>query len=203
MSLDEDVLRILPLIGRPAGPVELVKRGNDVFRLISGAECFFLKTYTKDWYGPNPASDGFPAMHESAAWAILAAHDIAVPEVVYVCSNSDNPISRPFVLTRQLNGQPMTTWLADLIPEARFGLIAAVGDYLRRMHAITFQFPGYLSDLAGPVAPPEPNAWQHRCWSAAARAAQAEQQLQADQALLTPETYAAARRASADMAGSF
>ncbi len=201
MSLDEEVLKILPLFGRPAGTVELVKRGNDVFRLVSGAECFFLKTYTKDWYGSDPASDGFPATHESTAWAILAAHKIAVPEVAYVCATRDNPISRPFVLTRQLDGRPLTGWLAELRLEERFALIAAIGDYLRRMHAITFEFSGYLSRLAGPAAPPEPTGWQHRCWSAGARAAQAEQLLQTDKALLTPATYAAARRVCADMAG--
>jgi len=46
--------------------------------------------------------------------------------------------------------------------------LAAVGDYLRRMHAITFTHPGYI--MPGELdAPPADGSWQHCCWTARQR----------------------------------
>jgi aminoglycoside phosphotransferase (APT) family kinase protein len=195
MTFHNQISKILPLIGLHADGVELIKQGNDVFRLISGTERFFLKAYTKDWYGSDPATTGFHVLHESVAWAILAQRGLAVPIVVYAASDCENPISRPFLLTRELEGRPLTDWLMEADREMQFALLTAVGDYLRQMHQITFEFPGYLSALSGPPEPPDPIGWQHRCWSAKTREAEAWRQLQADEPLLTEETRTESQQA--------
>lgn len=199
MLIDSKLLNILSLIGRDTDRVELIKRGNDVFHLVSGDESFFLKTYTKDWYGSDPANTGFHAIHESMAWTILARHGLSVPEVLYVSSDCNNPLSRPFILTRQLEGRPLTELTAEANQESQSILLIAVGDYMRRMHAISFEFPGYLSKVSGPMEPPNPNAWQHRCWSAKAREANACNQLQVDETQLTQGIYIEAQQACAQI----
>src|SRR5574339_842804 len=91
MSFHNHITEILPLIGRHTDSVELIKRGNDVFRLVSGADHYFLKAYTKNWYGSDPATTGFHVIHERVAWAILAQHGLAVPTVMYTASDCENP----------------------------------------------------------------------------------------------------------------
>jgi len=194
MSYHNYVTKILPLIDRHTDRVDIIKEGNDIFRLVSGMECFFLKTYTKTWYGSDPAVTGFHAMHESIAWAILAQHGLSVPDVVYISSDCDNPISRPFILTRELEGRPLTNLVTEANREEQSALLIAVGNYIRKMHEITFEFPGYLSTLSGPTEVPNPNDWQHRCWSAKTREAIACNQLQTDATQLTPGTHAEAKR---------
>jgi hypothetical protein len=49
--------------------------------------------------------------------------------------------------------------MAELDPEEQTNLLIAMGDYLHKMHEITFEFPGYLSSLSGPTEPPDPNGW--------------------------------------------
>jgi aminoglycoside phosphotransferase (APT) family kinase protein len=194
MLIDGRIMEILALIGRVTDRVELIKQGNHVFRLVSGGESFFLKTYTKGWYGSDPASTGFHAIHETMAWRILSKYGLSVPEVVYSSSDCSNPLARPFILTRELAGRPLTHWLTGADREEQSNLLIAVGNYLKRMHEITFEFPGYLSTLSGPTEPPDPNGWQHRCWSAQVREAGAANQLQSEQHQLAPEIYAEARQ---------
>jgi Ser/Thr protein kinase RdoA (MazF antagonist) len=184
MPFHNHIAQILPLVGRPTKSIELIKCGNDVFRLTSGDESFFLKTYTKDWYGADSAATGFHTTHESVAWAILAQHRLSVPTIVHIASDCENPIARPFILTCELEGRPLTDWLREADRAEQSLLLMAVGDYLRQMHEITFAFAGYLSTLSGPSAPPDPAGWQHRCWSAKTRQAEACRQLQADEAQL-------------------
>src|SRR3712207_8938833 len=43
---------------------------------------FFLKTYSKDWYGEDVSATGFSVEHEVSAWDTLARHGLDVPEVV-------------------------------------------------------------------------------------------------------------------------
>ena len=195
MLFHNQVTEILPLIGQHTDSVELIKQGNDVFRLVSGTDHYFLKTYTKSWYGSDPATTGFHVIHESTAWAILARHGLRAPTVVYATPNSDNPISRPFLLTRELEGRPFTDWLMEADQKTQDTLLNVVGDYLRQMHEITFEFPGYLSTLRGPPEPSDPAGWQHRCWSAKTRQVEAWKQIQADNADLTEVTRIEAQQA--------
>ena len=195
MSFHHYVPEILPLIGQQTDSVELIKRGNDVFRIVSGSDHYFLKAYTKSWYGSDPATTGFHVIHERVAWAILAQHGLAVPTVMYATPNCDNPISRPFLLTRELEGYPLTDWLIEADRDTQYALLNVVGDYLRQMHKITFEFPGYLGTLSGPPGLPDPAGWQHCCWSAKTREAEAWKQLQADNAELTEATRIESRQA--------
>ncbi|MCI0554528.1 MAG: phosphotransferase [Anaerolineae bacterium] len=189
MLTHNHIADILSLINRHTDRVELIKRGNDVFRLVSNTESFFLKTYTKDWYGSDPASTGFQAIHENMAWTILAKHGLSVPEIVYISSDSNNPIARPFILTRELKGRPLTELMSEANREEQSALLIAIGDTIRKMHEINFAFAGYLSTLSGPMEPPDANGWQHRCWSATVRETNATNQLQADEPHLTQGTY--------------
>src|SRR5260221_10092188 len=136
-SIADKIAEIMPRRHAPGDRVRLVKTGNDVYHIVAGGDSFFLKTYTKSWYGPDPAATGYCANHEAAAWAILARHNLPAPKVVRVSTSVDNPLGRPFILTRQLRGQPLTTWLAPAGAATQAGALAQVGAYLRQMHAIT------------------------------------------------------------------
>lgn len=163
---DQQAVAILRRAGVD-GPIEarLLHRENHVWQLDSEAGMFFLKTHTKDWYAHAPNGDPFTVEHERAAWACLAAHGLAAPEVVLVERGGDNPLGRPFILTRDLRGKPMTTYIGDRAFES---VLVAVARNMARMHGITFPYAGYIT-ADGPTAPPCEDAWQHRCWTAAQR----------------------------------
>jgi aminoglycoside phosphotransferase len=175
---------IMQRIGQPE-PVTLdrLKQRNHVYRLRCGDGTFFLKLYTKDWYGPDPAATGFCVAHEASAWACLAAHGLSAPEVVLPAADGNNPLGRPFLLTRALAGDDLTTHLAQQADPGP--LLRAVGAYLRRMHAIAFAYPGYIV-CSGPTAPPAAGAWHHRCWTAAARQRHALAILEREKGQLSP-----------------
>jgi len=147
--------------------VVLLKRHNHVFRLICGDTVLFLKVYTKAWYGNDLAATAACVIHEQTAYAILEARGLPTVAVVLASTTMHNPLGCPFLLTRHLAG----TSLASLLPDAEQHVFApvleAAGDYLRRVHAITFAFPGYLMRFAGPATPPAEGQWQHPLWSAA------------------------------------
>jgi hypothetical protein len=82
------------------GQAVLLKRRNHVWRLTAADDVFFLKVYTKDWYADDTAATGGCVEHEVAAWRLLHLHGIAVPEVVAQSQVCDNPIGRPFLMTR-------------------------------------------------------------------------------------------------------
>ena len=92
---------------------------------------------------------------------------------MYATPNCDNPISRPFLLTRELEGRPLTDWLEEADRDTQYTLLNVVGDYLRQIHENAFEFPGYLGTLSGPPEPPDQAGWQHRCWSAKTREVEA------------------------------
>jgi aminoglycoside phosphotransferase len=146
--------------------VDPLKQHNHVWRLESAGQSFFLKAHTKPWYADDPTVGGFAVLHEAAAWACLAAHGLAIPEVLLAQPDRQNPLGHPFLLTRALHGAPFTASGAD--GTALSASLACIGQYLRRMHAIKFAFPGYIMDLGGPTAPPDPR-WHHRCWTAQQR----------------------------------
>jgi len=163
--------------------VAQVKAYNHVYRLVSGSDIFYLKTYTKDWYGDDLAATGACVEHEASAWAILAANGLAATEVVLACRDYENPLGRPFLITRQLRGAPLTEQIRQ--PSGAAAMLRAAGAYLSRVHAITFPFPGYLIP-GGPMAPLDQHAWQHRCWSARQRQRDAQTMLLSEEANLSP-----------------
>lgn len=181
------------------GPIEVeqVHAFNHVWRLRGDAGTFFLKTHTKSWYAPHGTSHAFPVIHEAGAWRCLKAHGLPTPEVVVEETGTANPLGRPFLLTRELEGQSLVALLRQgRDPSA---LLRAAGDYLRRMHAVRFEFPGYVSDEQGPTSPPRPGGWQHRCWTPNARQKAARDTVEAQAAHLSADVCARLDRAITSM----
>src|SRR5712691_13036091 len=67
--------------------------------------------------------------------------------------------------TRGLARVPLTHALGQANQAQQRKLLVATGDYLRRMHAVTFAHSGYLMYISGPLTPPTEQEWQHRSWS--------------------------------------
>lgn len=170
--------------------VQLIKRQNDLYRLETVEGDFFLKTYTKTWYGDALAATAGCVQHEAAAYSILAAQGLPCPAVVLADLSLDNPLRRPFLLLRQLPGTSLVPLLQSSDPSAWKVPLERVGAYLARVHAITFAFPGYLMDARGPTSPPDENAWQHPIWSAGRAQCNALAWLEAERGSLSPALVA-------------
>jgi Ser/Thr protein kinase RdoA (MazF antagonist) len=141
-----------------------LKQHNHVYRIETNQETFFLKTYTKDWYGGNVAGTSYCVDHEVAAWKILASSGLATPDVVLAEFSCDNEFNRPFLLTRMLQGKPLTAHLHDASQDTFRQLLTTVGEYMAAMHQIRFPYPGYITSI-GLNDPLEPNSWQHPIWT--------------------------------------
>ncbi len=168
--------------------IEQVHAYNHVWRLHCDAGTFFLKVHTKSWYAPDGASHAFPVIHEAGAWRCLRAHGLATPQVLVAETGTANPLGRPFLLTRELEGQSLVALLRQGHVSA--APLRSVGEYLRRMHAVKFAFPGYVSSEQGPTSPPRPGAWQHRCWTPEARQKVARDTVEAQAAQLSVDVRA-------------
>jgi hypothetical protein len=159
-----EVLRRAGITG--AIRVEAVHEYNHVWRLRSDAETFYLKAFTKPWHTPDETPDGGAVTHEAGALRCLQVNGLAAPELLLAEDVPRGPLGWPFLLTRAVPGQSLVSLLRqgeDLVP-----LMLRVGDYMRRMHAIAFPYPGYITTEHGPSSPP-PEEWRHRCWTAEAR----------------------------------
>ena len=186
------------------GPVvvTVVARENHVWHLRQGEDGFFLKTHTKDWYQGGVVQLGACVRHEAVAYEILAAHDISAPDVVLAETDNSNPFGRPFLLTRALAGTSLTPLLRQHTGDQFARLLEAAGSYLRRVHEITFRFPGYLMELAGPDTPPDPNAWEHPIWTARQAQADALALLDADRPRLSRATARRVEAVFADLSAT-
>jgi Ser/Thr protein kinase RdoA (MazF antagonist) len=80
----------------------LVKRQNDLWRLETSAGPFYLKAYTKDWYGDDLAATAGCVQHEAGAYALLATLGLSGPEVRSALLDAA-VLGRP-----ALPGQPLT-----------------------------------------------------------------------------------------------
>jgi Ser/Thr protein kinase RdoA (MazF antagonist) len=116
--------------------VELPKRRNYIWRVAAAGDTFFLKVYTKDWYGGDVAATAGCVEHEVAAWRVLRAHGIAVPEVVAESRECANPIGRPFLMTRRLRGTSLTTLLRDADVSHFAALLEASGACPEKLSAL-------------------------------------------------------------------
>lgn len=142
--------------------VQRVKTGNDIDRLVTSGGAFYCKTYTKPWYG-SPDENAFPVRHEAGAYAALRAHGLATPDVVVAELGSANPLGRPYLLLRELEGTTIKQACSmglDIAP-----LLRAAGRYLGRMHGIVFRYPGYVCSEHGPSEEPSPQGWRHTHWA--------------------------------------
>jgi Ser/Thr protein kinase RdoA (MazF antagonist) len=170
------------------GQAALIKPRNHVWKLAAGDNVFFLKVYTKDWYGGDIAGTAGCVEHEIAAWSVLRAHGISAPEVVAESRVCENPIGRPFLITRQLRGTSLTTLLQQADAPQFAALLEASGAFLGRVHAITFTQAGYIMDT-GPALPVDTNAWQHWLWSARQTQRDAFATLEADRPQIAASLY--------------
>ena len=142
--------------------VDRIKRSNDIDRITTTQGVFFCKTYTKAWYGP-PEENDYPVRHEVGAYAALRAYGLPTPEVVRAELDPTPTLGRPYLLLRALEGMTIRQALSrqrDVVP-----MLHAAGDYLRRMHAISFRYPGYVSSAEGPTSEPNPDDWRHGHWA--------------------------------------
>jgi aminoglycoside phosphotransferase len=181
--------RIARLMGiRPDVHITEITQHNHVWQLQGGQDTVFLKTFTKSWYGDDVAGTAYCVQHEHDAYACLAAHGLPTPEVLLTWFDCDNPLGRPFIVTRKLNGDSLMTLLQTADARLFQTLLERTGDYLRRMHAIHFAFPGNIIG-DGPTAPPDENGWQHPSWSARKTQQEALAALEADRPHLPVDLY--------------
>ena len=86
----------------------LLKRHNDVYSVGE----YFMKLHTKAWYADDPRAWAGAVQHAAAAYACIAQHGLAVPELVLALTTDDNTLGRPcLVTTRALHGQPLASAL--------------------------------------------------------------------------------------------
>ncbi|HEU5086120.1 MAG TPA: aminoglycoside phosphotransferase family protein, partial [Roseiflexaceae bacterium] len=175
---------------QPGGALQIdeIKQHNHVYRVVAGGDVLFLKVYTKDWYGGDIAATAGCVQHERAAWAMLAAHGMSTPAVLVSEANCDNPLGRPVLVTRGLAGQALGT--TD--PDVTLAQLPAVGDYLRRMHAIAFDRAGYLMP-GGPEDFASATDWRHPLWMFEVWKQQALRNLEHERAVLPPALYGRVR----------
>jgi aminoglycoside phosphotransferase (APT) family kinase protein len=133
--------------------------------MLAGGRAYFVKAHTRPWYDWDPLFAAKLAVrHEASAYRILAANGLKTPDVILVAESEDNPLGWPCLVTKGLRGKPLPAVVMEQPDQADVAL-SAVGRYFRQAHSITFEHPGYLTH-GGPVAEPDPHAWQHPMWTA-------------------------------------
>ncbi|MGH9223930.1 MAG: phosphotransferase family protein [Acidimicrobiales bacterium] len=138
--------------------IRRVPSGNDVLRLDTDLGTFFLKAPAKDlepWPDPREGAAARVA-REHAAAECLRSYGLPGPEVVAADVSGDNPIGRPYLLTRKVEGRPFTTVVGRRARHGWRGPIHAVGAFLAAVHEIEFDAAGYLVTPDGPVGPTPP-----------------------------------------------
>ncbi|GCE15379.1 phosphotransferase family protein [Tengunoibacter tsumagoiensis] len=188
--MQKQAQEIMHLIGiHEPVTVTLIKEYNHVYRIECPQDIFFLKTHTKEWYPPEDVETGFSVRHEQSACSLLASHGLPTPDVVLALHTRKNPLGRPFLLTRKLQGRSLIELLKHYQNDALQWdeLLRITGEYLQKMHSITFRFPGYIVDNK-PDGPLDDTQWQHPIWSARQRQINALAQLQQEQSKLSQQT---------------
>lgn len=169
LSLSADLAAELMSRAGIHGPwtVTALQRSSHAFLIQGLGGSFFLKAPTKSSYPLD--SDRGPALavrHETAAWECLRRHGLAIPEVIAADESTDNALGWPYVVSRGLTGLPAGP-LVEAAGLVRAGaVLEALGDYLRRMHAISFRDAGYVMTADGPDQPLDAREWDHACHSA-------------------------------------
>jgi aminoglycoside phosphotransferase len=177
------ITRLMGLHG--AVQVTEVTRHNHIWRLQVDGESFYLKCYTKDWYGDDVPRTEYCVRHERDAYIILARHGLPTVEVVLARPDCDNPLERPFLVTRALAGHSLNELLAKAEKGEFQALLERAGEYMRRMHALTFAYPGYITG-DGPTAAPASGDWQHPAWSVQVCRQSAQAALERERQRLSP-----------------
>lgn len=199
-----DISRLMGLNTR--AEVREITQHNHVWQFSDEHEVYFLKIFTKSWYGDDIAGTAFCVKHEQDAYTCLAANGLTTPEVVLTQFGMDNPLGRPFIVTRKLEGAPLRTCLETADASQFQTLLEKAGAYMGQMHSIRFAFPGYIVD-DGPINPPDENNWQHSSWSAKKTQQEALATLEADRPRISSELatqlHALFSNLSASLAAAF
>lgn len=109
-------------------------------------------------------------------------------EVVAESRVCDNPIGRPFLITRRLRGTSLTMLLRQSDAHQFAALLESSGAFLAQVHTITFAQAGYIMD-AGPTLPTDSSAWQQWLWSARQTQRDAFATLETDRPQIAPSLY--------------
>lgn len=126
--------------------VEFLRPSNHSWRITTEDSIYFLKVHTKDWSGGVPAPT--VAHHEASTYRLLAEHGLATPDLVHEDLPTTNPLGWPYLILSELDGTLLTELLDEAEQRKADEAMREVGDYLARLHAITFQYPGHLVDGA-------------------------------------------------------
>jgi hypothetical protein len=88
-------------------------------------------------------------------------------------------------MTEEVPGKVFMELLENAEPGNRDPL-RAVGSYIRRIHDITFDYPGFVDNIAGPSSALDDNGYQHDVWTAKQKQKNALAQLKQEEELLPP-----------------
>lgn len=138
--------------------VERIRSGNSVYRIRCDDGTLFLKIPAKDLEAWSNELDGAAVKveREAAAAACLRRHRVAAFETVTAETGVANPVGRPYLLTRAVDGTAFRSLMEPAPPTGWEGIVAAVGSYLRCVHNIEFEATGYLVSADGPAGPTPP-----------------------------------------------
>lgn len=164
LALDSATAR--DLLGLRMPPhVEDLRGANHHWRITAGEEVFYLKAHTRPWYDWDPLQAASLAVRqETTGYRLLQEAGIAVPEVAAAFTDTDNPLGWPCLATRALDGRALTDVVKSVDEGSAHEALRTAGAYLSRLHAITFEVPGYLID-GPPAFLPDPAKWQSPAWT--------------------------------------
>jgi hypothetical protein len=106
--------------------MQCIKEHNHVYHITTdNNQTFYIKTYTKDWYGGDIEGTGYCVDHEVTAWHILSQNQLNVPAIVQYDTGCYNPLERPYLMTAAVTGTQLTRFTgADLkMPYKQSGAI--------------------------------------------------------------------------------
>jgi Ser/Thr protein kinase RdoA (MazF antagonist) len=169
VDVDELAAALTPQVAREVldcqGQVDVVflRPSNHTWRVDCERGVFFVKAHSKDWYRVSVSAAGGAVAHEAGAHRMLKAKGLETPTVVAAERSAENPLGWPYLLTERLTGTSLVDAVDPDDQASSDHMMEAVGAHLARIHAITFEHPGYVGD--GPPRRPEGDAWQHPIWT--------------------------------------
>lgn len=159
-------------------------RYNHIFCIRYNQFNFFAKAHTKLFYTDEQILAGIPVKHELNAYKILAEKGLKTPRIVASTTDSENPIQYPYILTQRLEGENLFDALKR-VERKEFNLILLqVGEYVRKMHDITFFQNGY-----GIIDGDKESLFTGRSWDINERKREALAMLEAEKGNISKNIY--------------
>ena len=146
--------RLLAPLGDPE-VVEVTRAAttNDVFRIVTGNRGnYYAKLHTARWYADQPDTF-FVVERECAVHELLAKRGMPLPYIAWP-DYTRTVVNRSVYICGELGGIPVTQAIRAH-PDEMPVIIAALGNYLRRLHSIEFSRPGILCAAHAQFAPPQ------------------------------------------------